>query len=101
MIHKLEHIGVKVKDMDVSIDFYTKVLGMKLVGRKRLNPDRELGFLSLPGDEHIQRLGGADHRHETSDSYGSCGPQSTARNTNRQLLPVVVLNRIHGRQLPD
>jgi lactoylglutathione lyase len=54
MIHKLEHIGVMVKDMDLSIRFYTEILGLRLVGRERLSADTELGFLSLPGDEHIQ-----------------------------------------------
>jgi lactoylglutathione lyase len=43
-----------VKDMDASITFYTEVLGMQLVNRVKLNEEVELGFLSLPGDEHIQ-----------------------------------------------
>jgi lactoylglutathione lyase len=50
----MEHIGVMVKDMDASITFYTEVLGMQLVNRVKLNEEVELGFLSLPGDEHIQ-----------------------------------------------
>lgn len=54
MIHKLEHIGVMVKDMDASIVFYTEVLGMKLVNRVRLDEEVELGFLSLPGNENIE-----------------------------------------------
>jgi len=53
MIHKLEHIGVRVKDMDASIVFYTEVLGMRLVDRV-FSGTLELAFLSLPGDEHIQ-----------------------------------------------
>lgn len=54
MIHKLEHIGVKVKDMDASIAFYTEVLGMQLVSRERLKGGLELGFLSFPGTDDIQ-----------------------------------------------
>lgn len=54
LISKLEHIGVMVKDMDVSIRFYTEVLGMSLVDRVRLSEEVELGFLSFPGTEHVQ-----------------------------------------------
>ncbi|PZE20705.1 VOC family protein [Paenibacillus xerothermodurans] len=54
MIRKLEHIGVMVKDMDVSIDFYTEVLGMRLVQRTALKDGVELGFLSFPDSEHVQ-----------------------------------------------
>ncbi len=54
MIHKIEHIGVKVKNMDASVAFYTNILGMKLIDRVKLDDGVELGFLSLPGDERIQ-----------------------------------------------
>jgi len=54
MIHKLEHIGVMVKDMDASIRFYTEVLGMRLVKRVALADGAELGFLSFPGSEQIE-----------------------------------------------
>lgn len=54
MIKKLEHVGVMVKDIDRSIAFYTEVLGMNLVGRKRLNETTELAFLSFPGSENIE-----------------------------------------------
>jgi len=54
MIHKLEHIGVMVKDMDASIRFYTEVLGLKLVKRDRLADGVELSFLSFPGSDNIE-----------------------------------------------
>lgn len=54
MIHKLEHIGVMVNDMEVSIDFYSGVLGLRLIRRERVSDKVELAFLSLPGDERIQ-----------------------------------------------
>jgi len=54
MIHKLEHIGVMVKNMDASIAFYTNVLGMNLIDRVSLDNGVELSFLSLTGDERIQ-----------------------------------------------
>ncbi|WP_028550093.1 VOC family protein [Paenibacillus sp. UNC451MF] len=54
MIHKLEHIGVMVKDMDASIRFYTEVLGLRLVKRVALADGAELGFLSFPGSEQIE-----------------------------------------------
>lgn len=54
MIKKIEHIGVKVKDMDASIAFYTNVIGMNLVAREKLADGVELGFLSFPGTENVQ-----------------------------------------------
>jgi lactoylglutathione lyase len=54
MIRKLEHIGVYVQNMDESIRFYTEVIGMKLVDRKMVNAEVELGFLSFPGSENIE-----------------------------------------------
>lgn len=54
MIHKLEHIGVMVKDMDTSIKFYTEVMGMRLAARERLNEEVELAFLSFPDSENIE-----------------------------------------------
>ncbi|UUZ83401.1 VOC family protein [Paenibacillus sp. P26] len=54
MIHKLEHIGVRVNDMDASVRFYTEVLGMKLVHRAALADGVELGFLAFPGSENVE-----------------------------------------------
>ena|SRR5690554_313609 len=54
MIKKFEHIGVMVKDLDVSIKFYTEVLGMKLVDRIQVNEELELGFISFPGSDEVQ-----------------------------------------------
>ncbi len=54
MIHKLEHIGVVVKDLDASVRFYTEVLGLNLVGRERVSEEVELAFLSYPGSDNIQ-----------------------------------------------
>ena len=33
---KFTYVGIRVKDMDKSIDFYTKLLGMKLMGRQKI-----------------------------------------------------------------
>jgi lactoylglutathione lyase len=54
MIHKLEHIGVRVNDMDASVRFYTEVLGMRLVNRAALEDGAELGFLAFPGSEQVE-----------------------------------------------
>lgn len=59
MIKKLEHIGVYVNDMDESIRFYTEVLGMRLVDRKRLANQVELSFLSFAetGNVELELIG--------------------------------------------
>ncbi|CAG7628151.1 Ethylmalonyl-CoA/methylmalonyl-CoA epimerase [Paenibacillus solanacearum] len=54
MIHKLEHIGVMVNDMDASVKFYTEVIGLQLVNRAKLDDGVELGFLSFPGSSDIE-----------------------------------------------
>lgn len=54
MIHKLEHVGVRVNDMDASIRFYTEVLGLRLVKRAALEDGVELGFLSFPGSDNVE-----------------------------------------------
>jgi lactoylglutathione lyase len=54
MIRKLEHIGVKVSNMDRSIQFYKDVLGLELVGRSQVNEQLELAFLSYPDTDNIQ-----------------------------------------------
>lgn len=54
MIKKLEHVGIWTEDLDQSIQFYTELLGMRLVERVKLNDDVELAFLSFPGQESVQ-----------------------------------------------
>lgn len=54
MIKKIEHIGILARNIDESIQFYTEILGMKLVDRAPLNETVELAFLSFPGQEGVQ-----------------------------------------------
>jgi lactoylglutathione lyase len=37
MKSKLVYVGIRVKDLEESIEFYTKVLGMKLTGRSKVS----------------------------------------------------------------
>ncbi|GLG00596.1 glyoxalase [Alicyclobacillus hesperidum subsp. aegles] len=49
-IRKLEHTGVMVNNLEESIDFYTRILGMELKGILQHNqPGMRLAFLSFPG----------------------------------------------------
>lgn len=54
MINRIEHTALVVKDLDQTIDFYTRVLGFQ-VARRLQFPDRELVMLAL-GDEPAARL---------------------------------------------
>lgn len=54
MFKKLEHIGIMVNDIDRSLQFYTEILGMKLVDRQRLNDEVELAFLAYSNSEEVQ-----------------------------------------------
>ena len=54
MIRKLEHIGLRVKNMNASIKFYTDVLGMRVVGKGTLDDGLELVFLAFSDSDTIQ-----------------------------------------------
>ena len=56
---RLEHIGIFVADMDISIRFYTEVMGLNFVERRPLG-SVELGFVELNGQQ-IELIAGADH----------------------------------------
>jgi len=46
----IEHVGIKVADLERSIDFYTRTLGFRLVERGvRADVGLELAFLEAPG----------------------------------------------------
>lgn len=40
MTSKFTYVGIRVKDLEKSIDFYTKLLGMKVKGRSRIEQTR-------------------------------------------------------------
>lgn len=65
MIHKLEHIGVVVKDIEASIAFYTSKMGLCLVKRAAYTEDIELAFLSFAGSEDvcIELIGGSKEEY--------------------------------------
>ncbi|MGI0091315.1 MAG: VOC family protein [Nitrososphaerales archaeon] len=45
---KFSYTGIRVKDLEKSIEFYTKILGMKITGRSRI--DQTGGRGSIPGE---------------------------------------------------
>lgn len=53
-VRKLEHVGVMVKDMARSIEFYRTVLGMELLGTLDHQNGIKLAFLGFPGAGETQ-----------------------------------------------
>jgi len=51
MIKKYLHTRFRVSDMDQSLRFYTKILGLKLTERKTSPRGSELAFLQAPGTD--------------------------------------------------
>lgn len=51
MIKKYLHTRFRVSDMDQSLRFYTRILGLKLIERKTSPRGSELAFLQAPGTD--------------------------------------------------
>ena len=62
-VKKLEHVGVMVSDMEVSVDFYQNVLGLDLLDRFAANETTELAFLgdSASGQVIVELICGKDN----------------------------------------
>jgi lactoylglutathione lyase len=54
-VKKIEHVGVMVKNIEKSIDFYRDVIGMQLDGTLDHNDEKiKLAFLSFPDAKETQ-----------------------------------------------
>lgn len=54
-VRKIEHVGIMVKHMETSIDFYKRVLGLELLGTlDHPNGTIKLAFLGAPGAAETQ-----------------------------------------------
>ncbi|MEC1525132.1 VOC family protein [Neobacillus niacini] len=62
-VKKLEHVGVMVSDMEVSIDFYQNVLGLDLLDRFAANETTGLAFLGNreSGQVIVELINGKDN----------------------------------------
>lgn len=56
MIKGVDHIGIRVSDMDRSIRFYGEVLGLSLVDRRKISDVTELAFLSTGGQTELELI---------------------------------------------
>jgi lactoylglutathione lyase len=51
---KIDHASITVKDMDQSIEFYCKTLGLKLVSRREIPENKaEIAFVSSSNGDNI------------------------------------------------
>lgn len=50
----MEHVGIMVKDMDESLNFYQNILGLELRSREWLNDSIELAFLFFPEQPSVE-----------------------------------------------
>lgn len=62
-VKKLEHVGVMVSDLEVSIDFYENVLGLDLLDRFAVNESTGLAFLGerASGQVIVELICGKDN----------------------------------------
>jgi lactoylglutathione lyase len=61
---KFTYVGIRVKDMKRSTDFYTKFLGMKIEGRSRIEATKGDVVFLVSGDGKV----GIELNHYDSDS---------------------------------
>jgi lactoylglutathione lyase len=70
---RLIYTGIRVKDLEKSIEFYTKVLGMKVTGRTKIEATKgeTVGLVSEDGG-HLLELNyyGKESRFHTSYAVG-------------------------------
>lgn len=96
MVIKLEHVGIYTDHMDRSIEFYTEVIGMKLVDRVWLG-ETELAFLSFPGQESVQvELIGRDPSSTQEESV-----VNHLALTVKDIDAVISRLKEHGYDVPD
>ncbi|WP_171253172.1 VOC family protein, partial [Acinetobacter baumannii] len=51
---KIEHIGIAVKNLDEAVQFYTQILGLKLIGFETVESEKvRVAFLEI-GETHIE-----------------------------------------------
>ncbi|MGI6037309.1 MAG: VOC family protein [Limnochordia bacterium] len=53
---KFLHVRFRVRDLEKSVDFYTRVLGMEKIDEKVSPAGNKLVFLQLPGNETLLEL---------------------------------------------
>ena len=68
---KLIYTGIRVRDMEKSIDFYTKLLGMKVTGRTKVESTRgeTVGLVSEEGG-HLLELNFYEKGSDFDTKYG-------------------------------
>jgi lactoylglutathione lyase len=60
-VRKLEHVGVMVSDIEVSVDFYQNVLGLDLLDSFKANPAVTLAYVAFSNDEILTLANGSKY----------------------------------------
>ena len=60
MINKIDHIGIAVQDLDVALEFYENILGIKCTSKEEVKEQKvRVAFLPI-GDTEIELLESTD-----------------------------------------
>jgi lactoylglutathione lyase len=64
MIAHIHHVAVRVGDLERSIDFYTRLLGLQVNSRMQLPSGADIAFLAHPsGGCQLELIAGLDNHH--------------------------------------
>jgi lactoylglutathione lyase len=65
---RFHYTGIRIRDLDRSIEFYTQVMGMKLIHRSKIpSVGGEIAVLNSPGSEQVLEL----NFYEDSSKYNT------------------------------
>ena len=69
---KFCHVTLSVKDLDASVQFYRKIVGLEVTRRFPAGPGREIAFLGSGGTE-VELISGAHHNTPEAGNGVSLG----------------------------
>jgi len=71
MAFSIEHLSIRVRDMEASVDYYHRMFGAQVILRRNLSGGRKIAFLQI-GDSMVELMafGPANEPVDSREHYG-------------------------------